>query len=970
MSLNDRIKGEYYRAPMTKLASRVNVTNEINSLVDHYYGLIKLLDTTFVKVTLTRARIIPTLKKIRDKLVQLKTIMLTYGTMLDDKLDRKLNEMLMHFDDYISSNVETIDIDFFNYGGHFDGGQIPDWETKKGFSRYLSSIDSIPSDFGIHWYGGKITDDRFMTVFKNAFILSKKSNMNATVINNSMIFEIFVYTGDRMLWLEFGRVGKDLCLIPKYADDYYGNLDIVMKKDRSLNRYTTEDIFPADFELFIKGLVDNVSTIHKDMYIKIKTNIPINSITGRQQYTLESVRGEDKSRVLVNDIFSHSDTFNNYTLLNNNFASRFYGLTKLNEYLKYNYKYSVRSSKNYDEFAVNYEDDLISEDPADKNFNRVQTLYNFELEPSSLSVINNRYIRIINNMNSQLQYFDEYADYGTLITIRNNMLSSSSKIYHGKSVNESPYKFISQNELTYFNTDPLRDYKNLGDMTYTKAKYPYPVYYNDYLDQRHSFSILGSDKIVDDTVVNRHGGKTSYKESILPNYRLKEPILVDRFGYTISNTEHLGYGYFYRWVEQNKLTDPGFAAVFAGGDITKLPNHDVSALALYNRYINTLSLNIPVFNNITPTLNYMNQNIGAPEIGFSNKKTKLTPVTNHTDFGPNSDNMVAHNHNVYHNGNIYPFNSIFDFINITDSTPEYQSYNTTNQSAFKQFDVDRTFIKSIYINRLDTPTSTKQNDLMIFDHNSKELQLVKRQESNPRMIASQTQVVTKLNGDTVRNEQYLDIKDMRFHLIGKEYPTLYASTLDNTSYYYEMVGNVPTITFDNNDDLFNDANKTQYGTTGGTLDVNGCKIVCLDTIDEAISYFKNTTDATSVRSFIHATTIYDYLNNTIYYVCRPMGYATQPNREFIKDIAIYNGWVCVLSTDNIVYLINLDSKEVKIYEFEKVSRGFITSEANIDEGLYNRFLKTESCLMVSILGMDAVKTYVIPETMTKHMFKI
>jgi len=33
-------------------------------------------------------------------------------------------------------------------------------------------------------------------------------------------------------------------------------------------------------------------------------------------------------------------------------------------------------------------------------------------------------------------------------------------------------------------------------------------------------------------------------------------------------------------------------------------------------------------------------------------------------------------------------------------------------------------------------------------------------------------------------------------------------------------------------------------------------------------------------------------------------------------------------------------------------------------------LKTESCLMVSILGMDAVKTYVIPETMTKHMFKI
>ena len=104
-------------------------------------------------------------------------------------------------------------------------------------------------------------------------------------------------------------------------------------------------------------------------------------------------------------------------------------------------------------------------------------------------------------------------------------------------------------------------------MTYTKAKYPYPVYYNDYLDQRHSFSILGSDKIVDDTVVNRHGGKTSYKESILPNYRLKEPILVDRFGYTISITNIWGMVIFIDGL--NKIDDRSrFAAVFAGGGNT------------------------------------------------------------------------------------------------------------------------------------------------------------------------------------------------------------------------------------------------------------------------------------------------------------------------------------------------------------------------------------------------------------------
>ena len=35
---NDRLKGEFYRAPMTKLASRSNVITQINELIEYFKG--------------------------------------------------------------------------------------------------------------------------------------------------------------------------------------------------------------------------------------------------------------------------------------------------------------------------------------------------------------------------------------------------------------------------------------------------------------------------------------------------------------------------------------------------------------------------------------------------------------------------------------------------------------------------------------------------------------------------------------------------------------------------------------------------------------------------------------------------------------------------------------------------------------------------------------------------------------------
>ena len=36
---NDRLKGEFYRTPMTKLASRTNIIAQINDLIEYFNGL-------------------------------------------------------------------------------------------------------------------------------------------------------------------------------------------------------------------------------------------------------------------------------------------------------------------------------------------------------------------------------------------------------------------------------------------------------------------------------------------------------------------------------------------------------------------------------------------------------------------------------------------------------------------------------------------------------------------------------------------------------------------------------------------------------------------------------------------------------------------------------------------------------------------------------------------------------------------
>ena len=54
MVINDKLKGPYYRAPMTKLASRRNVENQLNELIDYFNSLSEKLNKCFNDIIMLR----------------------------------------------------------------------------------------------------------------------------------------------------------------------------------------------------------------------------------------------------------------------------------------------------------------------------------------------------------------------------------------------------------------------------------------------------------------------------------------------------------------------------------------------------------------------------------------------------------------------------------------------------------------------------------------------------------------------------------------------------------------------------------------------------------------------------------------------------------------------------------------------------------------------------------------------------
>ena len=85
MTLFDKLKGDIYKTPMTKLASRTNVSNQLNELVDYFNSLTEMLDTTFDRVSELRISFNDQLQKIMSKVLYFRYILDNYDVEVEDR---------------------------------------------------------------------------------------------------------------------------------------------------------------------------------------------------------------------------------------------------------------------------------------------------------------------------------------------------------------------------------------------------------------------------------------------------------------------------------------------------------------------------------------------------------------------------------------------------------------------------------------------------------------------------------------------------------------------------------------------------------------------------------------------------------------------------------------------------------------------------------------------------------------------
>ena len=115
MVINDKLKGSYYRAPMTKLSSRRNVENQLNELIDYFNSLSEKLNNCFNKITTNRKSMKSTLLTIYEEILHFKYLLEHFHYEVDLHIDEKLNAIIESFTMNIAEYISKYDTNLFNH---------------------------------------------------------------------------------------------------------------------------------------------------------------------------------------------------------------------------------------------------------------------------------------------------------------------------------------------------------------------------------------------------------------------------------------------------------------------------------------------------------------------------------------------------------------------------------------------------------------------------------------------------------------------------------------------------------------------------------------------------------------------------------------------------------------------------------------------------------------------------------------
>lgn len=300
---NDRLKGEFYRAPMTKLASRSNVITQINELIEYYNGLSDLVENTFDRITVDRERMKNVLNQINNKTLHFKYILENFKPEITQHIEEKLASLMGNLSTNLNEFVVEYNKNLFNHNNLTDSKIADDTNDPNSLEEWERSINHLPNSMGIRWFGGKLSDKFFINQFNSVLHLVKVNTTDKynveDVINSNIIFEIFISTKNGMTWLVLGQDGNfGYNLITKYQSRSNSvNMKLVSKNYFAPKKY---DINKFDLDCIIDTLLTQDDISGKNVYINVKTNIPANSYSGREGYFIS------KSKTFLDEVEKHS----------------------------------------------------------------------------------------------------------------------------------------------------------------------------------------------------------------------------------------------------------------------------------------------------------------------------------------------------------------------------------------------------------------------------------------------------------------------------------------------------------------------------------------------------------------------------------------------------------------------------------------------------------------------------------------
>ena len=288
MALNDKLKGAYYRTPLTKLASRSTIINQFNELIDYFNSLNELLSGIFNEVTKTREYAIGLLLKMEATIAHFKYIKDQYQNELDAHIQERLAALIESFTNSFNNILEKYNVNMFNHSTISDDyGSNSTKNEANNLEEWDKSVSMNASDLGIRWFGGKFSDKHVVSEINNLFHLIKintaDGKINEDVINSNPILELFVKTPKGISWLVLGQNGSlGYNMIVKYqSGELINNIKIMSENYYTPKKY---EINNFDLNLFITTLLDTKDVNGSNVYIKVKTNLPSNTESGREGY--------------------------------------------------------------------------------------------------------------------------------------------------------------------------------------------------------------------------------------------------------------------------------------------------------------------------------------------------------------------------------------------------------------------------------------------------------------------------------------------------------------------------------------------------------------------------------------------------------------------------------------------------------------------------------------------------------------